>query len=47
MKKELTPRKLTLNRETLQNLDTNHLQAVAGGAKTLITSCTVPRTCTC
>lgn len=47
MKKEITPRKLTLNRETLQSLDTAHLEAVAGGAHTVITSCTVPRTCTC
>jgi natural product precursor len=46
VKKELTLRKLTLNRETLQSLDTQDLQAVAGGA-TVATSCGVPRTCTC
>jgi hypothetical protein len=47
VKKELTSRKLTLSRETLQSLDTTHLEAVVAGAHTLVTSCGVPRTCTC
>ena len=47
MKKESALRKLTLNRETIQSLDPAQLEAVAGGAPTVVTSCTVPRTCTC
>ncbi len=47
MKKDLKIQKLTLTRETIQSLDTARLEAVAGGAHTLVTSCGVPRTCTC